>query len=116
MDPVKNVTLVSSVDYFSTLVLSDKLANNSDPVIQSILDENRYLSLSPLFIFPPFQTKSSLLCNRETRRMMYQKYLPIETFLQHDKEMWDKLCSCFSKLSGKSSLVPYPFGFLLEEP
>ena len=90
MEPKKNVGVVSSVDYFTTLTLSAKLADHPDPILKSILKENR-----------------------ETRRKMYQTILPLDVFLHHDKQSWEKMSNHFAAITGKDP-VPYPFGFLLD--
>mmetsp|Transcript_20355 Transcript_20355/g.77926 ORF Transcript_20355/g.77926 Transcript_20355/m.77926 type:complete len:540 (+) Transcript_20355:75-1694(+) len=85
MAPQKNYGLVSGVDYFSTLVLSDKLARSSDAGMQAILEQNR-----------------------ATRRALYEKFLPEEQFFAVDAACWNKLAAHFAEKTGKPAL-PYPF-------
>lgn len=85
MAPDRNYSLVSGVDYFSTLVLSDKLARCSDAGMQAILEKNR-----------------------ATRRSLYERFLTEEKFFALDKACWTKLAAHFAAKTQKEPL-PYPF-------
>lgn len=76
---------MSSVDYFTTLDLSEKLRDSSDMEIQRILLENR------LF-----------------RAHAYTSLLPLKVFLQHDEAAWMRLSREFAKRAEKPTLQ-YPF-------
>jgi hypothetical protein len=81
-DICENVALV---DYFTTITLSNKLANLSSPQIQKILEENR-----------------------QVRKSLYDRYLTEEKFLEKDKAAWEKLSTAMAQRTGKP-MVAYPF-------
>eukprot|EP00658_Telonema_sp_P-2_P025334 TRINITY_DN20200_c0_g1_i1.p1 TRINITY_DN20200_c0_g1~~TRINITY_DN20200_c0_g1_i1.p1 ORF type:complete len:569 (+),score=121.87 TRINITY_DN20200_c0_g1_i1:196-1902(+) len=86
--PANNYAMISAVDYFTTLALSEKLATFGDPGIDEIFERNRI-----------------------NRRSLYDKCLPEEAFLAHDRANWLKLAGYFASLAGKP-VLPYPFDFV----
>ncbi len=85
MEPIQNVMDVKSVDYFTTLDLSEKLSKLSDPEIQKILAENR-----------------------ARRKMLYDTLLTEEMFLAADFKAWMKLSIAFAQRTGQD-VLQYPF-------
>ena len=85
LSPTKNYMDIKSVDYFTTLDLSEKLASLSDPEIQAILGENR-----------------------AKRRWFYQNLLTEEMFLESDCDAWGRLAREFADRTGKD-VLEYPF-------
>ena len=85
LEPSRNYGVVSSVDYFSTLVLSDKLARLTDPEMVRILEENR-----------------------NVRADMYENLLSEADFLALDERNWNRLSEHFAALTGKA-VLKYPF-------
>ena len=85
LNPDRNFGVVSSVDYFTTLELSDKLLRVKDPVVASLLEENR-----------------------QVRASMYDELLPERDFIALDRENWERLSNYFATKTGKEVLL-YPF-------
>lgn len=85
LNPDRNFGVVSSVDYFTTLELSDKLLRVKDPVVVRLLEENR-----------------------QVRASMYDELLPEADFIALDRENWDRLSHYFATKTGKE-VLSYPF-------
>ena len=88
MHPNNNFGVVSGVDYFSTLELSDKLAQLDDEEVQTILEDNR-----------------------RTRLGMYDRLLPAAAFNKLDSSNWNRLSKHFAEKTGKP-MLEYPFSDL----
>ena len=86
MDPVSSPTDVASVDYFTTLVLSDKLLRSSDPEIIRILENNR-----------------------TARTALYDLILPGDVFWQRDAAAWNTISTHLAHQTGTPTPIPYPF-------
>ncbi|KNC49060.1 uncharacterized protein AMSG_05019 [Thecamonas trahens ATCC 50062] len=84
MEPISTPAAVDDVDYFTTLVLSNKLERCSAPRIAAILDDNR-----------------------DKRVALYDLVLPDWTFWERDAAAWDRMARELAGRVGKD-VIPYP--------
>ncbi len=89
MDGGRNWMLPATVDYFTTIDLSRKLASLSHPAMRDMLEQNR-----------------------RTRQQMYQQHLPPDKFKRLDKEAWTKMALFLAKKMQSDKEIPYPFDAL----
>ena len=85
MHPDRNFGFVHQVDYFTTLELSDKLAQMQDSKMRQILRENRH-----------------------RRASMYKNMLPEDAYLARDAYNWETLSRYFAAITNKP-VLKYPF-------
>jgi hypothetical protein len=89
MEGGRNWMLPATVDYFTTLDLSRKLALLTHPAMRDMLEQNR-----------------------RTRQDMYSRHLPPDKFKRLDKEAWTKMSLFLAAKAGAENVIEYPFDFL----
>jgi hypothetical protein len=89
MEGGRNWMMPATVDYFTTLDLSRKLAAITHPAMRAMVEQNR-----------------------RTRQEMYQKHLPPEKFKQLDKDAWTKMSVFLATKMHADKVIEYPFNSL----